>query len=210
MDNVMWSRSAHERNRRDLVLLLHGYGSSERAMEPLFAALPESAVGAAVRGPLDVGGENGWFLLDPLLTSDTAEVLASALALLSWLDRIRTEYEFRTVSLAGFSQGMAMAGTLLRLRPRDFRSVVGLSGYIARDELLAATEPLPVRVPFFWGRDRQDWVINAGAVSYTRQWLEENTVLTARTYPGMGHSVSEAEIADTAVFLRRYLVPDTP
>ncbi|MCC9205583.1 alpha/beta hydrolase [Arthrobacter sp. zg-Y769] len=210
MENVTWSARVDRRRGRELVVLLHGYGSGEQAMERLFIALPESAVGAAVRGPLDVGGASGWFLLDPLLNSDTTEVLEAALSLLAWLDRARTEYGFTGITLAGFSQGMAMAGTLLRLRPRDFRAVVGLSGFIARNELLAASEPLPVRVPFFWGRDRQDWVINADAVNYTAQWLEENVALTARTYSGMGHSIGADEISDVAVFLRRYLASDTP
>ncbi|WP_308206306.1 alpha/beta hydrolase [Arthrobacter zhaoxinii] len=210
MENVTWSEPADRRRGRELVVLLHGYGSGEQAMERLFTALPASAVGAAVRGPLDVGGTSGWFLLDPLLNSDTSEVLESALRLLAWLDRIRAEEEFTGISLVGFSQGMAMAGTLLRLRPRDFRAVVGLSGWIARNELLAAAEPLPARVPFFWGRDRQDWVINADAVAYTREWLEENAALTARTYSGMGHTIGAGEVSDVAVFLRRYLAFDTP
>ncbi|MCQ1951717.1 MULTISPECIES: alpha/beta hydrolase [Arthrobacter] len=210
MENVTWSEPAERRRGRELVVFLHGYGSGEQAMERLFIALPASAVGAAVRGPLDVGGASGWFLLDPLLNSDTTEVLESALSLLAWLDRTRTEYGFTGMSLVGFSQGMAMAGTLLRLRPKDFRAVVGLSGFIARNELLAAAEPLPVRVPFFWGRDRQDWVINADAVDYTAQWLDENAALTARTYSGMGHSIGTSEITDVAVFLRRYLASDTP
>ena len=210
MENVTWSVPADRRRGRELVVLLHGYGSGEEAMEPLFAALPESAVGAAVRGGLEVGGGSGWFLLDPLLTSDSSEVLEAALKLLSQLDRLRSEYAFSGVSLAGFSQGMAMAGTLLRLRPQEFRAVVGLSGFIAPNPLLAASEPLPVRVPFFWGRDRQDWVINADAVNHTQDWLEENTALTARTYPGMGHSIGAREIADIGIFLRRFAGSDTP
>ena len=204
MGNVAWSLPADQRQGRTLVVMMHGYGSGEQAMERLFAALPDTAVGAAVRGPLAVGEGSGWFLLDPLLNSDTSEVLEAGLAVLSWIDRVRLEHGFTGVALVGFSQGMAMATTLLRLRPRDFLAVVGLSGFIARNELLAASEPLPQRVPFFWGRDRQDWVINADAVEYSRQWLEENTFLTARTYDGMGHSISSAEIADVSVFLRRY------
>ena len=207
-ESVLWSVPEERRGGRTLVVLLHGYGSDGQAMERLFTALPDTAAGAALRGPLDMGSGSGWFLLDPLLNSDTSEVLEAALSVLAWIDRARARYGFTGVALMGFSQGMAMAGTLLQLRPGDFRAVVGLSGYIARNELLAA--PLPARVPFFWGRDREDWVINADAVAYTRQWLDENTALTARTYPGMGHSVSAAEIADVAVFLRSYLHVDAP
>jgi len=69
------------------------------------------------------------------------------------------------------------------------------------------SEPLPVRVPFFWGRDRADWVIHSGAVAGAAQWLEANTALTARTYPGMGHRIGGEEGRDVGIFLRTFALP---
>ncbi|MET4060629.1 phospholipase/carboxylesterase [Arthrobacter sp. UYP6] len=207
MYNVLWSAPAKNRPGTHLLVMLHGYGTDEHSLAGLFPALPAGITGASLRGTFPVGDSHGWFLLDPYLQSGTAEVLEAAAGVFSWLDRVRAEGSFTGVSLLGFSQGMAMAGTLLRLRPAAFTSVVGLSGFITENELLAMAEPLPEPVPFFWGRDRNDWVINEDAILHTQKWLTENTALTARTYPGMGHAIDREEVRDVSIFLRSYVLP---
>lgn len=173
-------------------------------MQELFPSLPPGVTGAALRGSFDVGGTFGWFLLDPTLDSDPAEVLQAGTELLATISLLERQGSFTGVSLLGFSQGMAMAVTALRLRPAAFTSAVGLSGFVVESELLAMAEPLSPRIPFFWGRDRADWVIHPDATAATGRWLELNTQLTARTYPGMGHRIGAEEKRDTAVFLRRF------
>lgn len=201
---VVWSCPESERAATHLVVMIHGYGSDEARMSAAFGALPEGMTGAAIRGPRDIGGSYGWFLLDPLLAHDFSEVLAAVTEVFTWLDRTTAAGSFAGVSLLGFSQGMAMATTMLRLRPAAFRAAVGLSGFVLDSELLAATEPLERRIPFFWGRDPADPVINRRAVVHTREWLEANTALTARTYPGMGHRLGSEELRDVRIFLRHY------
>jgi phospholipase/carboxylesterase len=202
-----WSAPEDARAGTHLLVMLHGYGADEAGMVRLFPSLPAGVTGVAVRGSFPVGDSFGWFLLDPYLSSDTSEVLEAASALLARVDRIRAAGSFTGVSLLGFSQGMAMATTLLRLRPAGFDAVVGLSGFVAENELLAMAEPLAQPVPYFWGRDRNDWVINEDAILHTENWLRENTALTARTYPGMGHSIGTEEVRDVGIFLRRYVAP---
>ena len=207
MENVSWSAGPDARAGTHLLIMLHGYGADETGMAGLFPFLPAGITAAALRGSFPVGDSHGWFLMDPGLRADTADVLEAATGLLARVDRIRAEGTYTGVSLLGFSQGMAMAATLLRLRPAGFGAVVGLSGFVAASELLAMAEPLPERIPFFWGRDRSDWVINEDAILQTRNWLEENTALTARTYPGMGHSIGPEEARDVGIFLGRYVAP---
>ena len=202
-----WSAPEEARAGTHLLVMLHGYGADEASMVRVFPSLPAGVTGVALRGSFPVGNSFGWFLLDPYLSSDTSEVLEAASALLARVDRIRAAGSFTGVSLLGFSQGMAMATTLLRLRPAGFDAVVGLSGFVAENELLAMAEPLSTPVPYFWGRDRNDWVINEDAISHTENWLRENTALTARTYPGMGHSIGSEETRDVGIFLRRYVSP---
>ena len=63
-----------------------------------------------------------------------------------------------------------MATTLHRLRPGTYRSIVGLSGFVLSNELLNLTDSradLGRGIPFFWGRDPQDLVINTDAVDFT-------------------------------------------
>lgn len=207
MFNVLWSTPADDRAGTHLLVMFHGYGTDEHSLSGLFPALPDGVTGASLRGTFPVGDSRGWFLLDPYLRSGTAEVLEAATGVLAWLDRTLAEGSFTGVSLLGFSQGMAMAVTLLRLRPRAFTAVVGLSGFVAENELLSMAEPLPEAVPFFWGRDRNDWVINENAIVHTQNWLAENTALTARTYPEMGHTIGRDEVRDVGIFLRGYVLP---
>ena len=63
------------------------------------------------------------------------------------------------------------------------------------------SESFDARPPFFWGRDKADLVINDDAMEHTEEWLHEHTQLTARTYPGMGHAISTAEMVDVSAFL---------
>lgn len=207
MPHAIYSRPEAERPGTHLVILLHGYGSSEERMTHWFSALPVNATGVALRGGLEMDGEYGWFLLDYFLTHDFASVLAGAGQVFDWQDAHCAGYT--SISLLGHSQGMAMASTLLRLRPGSYRAVVGLSGFVLDNELLNLTDA-PVSnpgdaPPFFWGRDPIDPVINADALEHTAAWLEANTRLTARSYPGMGHGFGQDQVRDVAAFLKHYL-----
>jgi phospholipase/carboxylesterase len=204
METVVWSKPEHERAGTPLLVMMHGYGTDESRMAKLFGSLPPEFSCAALRGPKVIGDHYGWFLLDYFLTHDFADVISSTNAVFAWIDSVKARHS--SVSLLGYSQGMAMASTLLRLRPAQFRAVVGLSGFVLDNELLAMSESFDSPPPFFWGRDRADPVINGAAAEYTEEWLQRNTQLTARTYPGMGHSISKAELVDVGAFLRHYVL----
>jgi len=204
METVVWSRPEHERAGTPLLVMLHGYGTDETRMAELFPSLPTDFTCAALRGPKVIGDDYGWFLLDYFLTHDFADVITATNSVFAWIDAVKAKHS--SVSLLGYSQGMAMASTLLRLRPEAFRAVVGLSGFVLDNELLAMSETFTARPPFFWGRDKEDPVINDDATAHTEEWLHRHTQLTARSYPGMGHSVSPAELVDVGAFLRHYVL----
>ena len=204
METVVWSRPERERAGTPLLVMLHGYGTDETRMAELFPSLPPEFTCAALRGPKVIGDDYGWFLLDYFLTHDFADVITATNSVFAWIDSVKAKHS--SVSLLGYSQGMAMASTLLRLRPEAFRAVVGLSGFVLDNELLAMSESFTARPPFFWGRDKADPVINDDATAHTEEWLNRHTQLTARSYPGMGHSVSAAELVDVGAFLRHYVL----
>lgn len=202
METVVWSRPEEQRTGTPLLVMMHGYGTDESRMVRLFKYLPAEFTCAALRAPMPVGDHYGWFLLDYFLANDFADVVRVSNGVHDWVDSVRGGHS--SVSLLGYSQGMAMASTLLRLHPADYRAVVGLSGFVLNNELLALTDSFEARPPFFWGRDKADLVINPDAIHYTAEWLEAHTLLTARTYPGMGHAMSKREMADVSAFLRHY------
>lgn len=204
METVVWSKPEAERAGSPLLVMMHGYGTDESRMVDLFDGLPSAFSCAALRGPKVIGDHYGWFLLDYFLTHDFADVVSSTNAVFNWIESVKAQHS--SVSLLGYSQGMAMASTLLRLRPAQFRAVVGLSGFVLENELLAMSESFDVRPPFFWGRDKEDMVINDAATEHTEKWLQQHTQLTARSYPGMGHRISREELVDVSAFLRHYVL----
>jgi phospholipase/carboxylesterase len=204
METVVWSKPEGERAGTPLLVMMHGYGTDESRMVRLFEYLPAVFTCAALRAPMNIGDHYGWFLLDYFLANDFADVIKAANAVQTWINSVKGEHA--SVSLLGYSQGMAMASTLLRLHPKDYPAVVGLSGFVLENELLSLTESFDAPPPFFWGRDKADLVINDDAVAYTEEWLQANTLLTARTYPGMGHAMSKTEMVDVSAFLRHYVL----
>lgn len=204
METVAWSRPENERAGTPLLVMMHGYGTDEQRMVDLFPQLPKEFTCAALRGPMVIGDHYGWFLLDYFLANDFADVIASTNKVLAWIDSVKGSHS--SVSLLGYSQGMAMASTLLRLRPEAFKATVGLSGFVLDNELLALSESFDSPPPFFWGRDKADPVIFRDAIEHTEEWLNKNMALTARTYPGMGHRIEPREMADVSAFLRFYVL----
>lgn len=201
MLQALWSRPEAERVGTPLLLMLHGYGSDEQQLAQHFDRMPPGFSCASLRGGFEMDRSYGWFLLDYFLNNDFAQVVSAANQVFAWLDAANANYRFSTISLLGHSQGMAMASTLLRLRQNAFAAVVGLSGFVLKNQLLAALEPMEHKVPFFWGRDEADLVINPDAVEFSGDWLERNTVLQEEFYPGMGHSIGSAELIDASSFL---------
>ncbi|WP_107100373.1 alpha/beta hydrolase [Streptomyces prasinopilosus] len=156
-----------------------------------------------MRAPLAEGGGYAWFANRGVGRPLPDSLAATADWLLGWLG---TEAAGHTsVSLLGFSGGMAMAGGLLLARPERFAAAVLLSGTLPWDAGLPEERGRLAGVPVFWGRDVADRVIPADLVARTGTWLREDSGarLEERRYPGQGHGISLPELADASAFLRR-------
>ncbi|WP_300342835.1 PHB depolymerase family esterase [Nesterenkonia sp.] len=206
--DVVWTRPEHERADTPLVVMLHGYGAHERDLLSMVPALPEEFTYASLRAPVQMGpGAYTWFHLDPeRLAYSSAEARSAVEDLWSWIDAVRHQHS--SVTLLGFSMGMAMATSLLRTRPEAFAAAVGLSGFAVDpagsadlagyfdDDALAARQ-----LPFFWGRDQEDPIIPAEYIDYTHQWANRTVKLTKVLYAGAGHGVVPQEVSHIGEFL---------
>lgn len=194
---VLWSDAAAA-GTRPLVVALHGYGSDERDLAGLAGFFRDVDL-AALRAPFAHGSGFAWFPVTTPGVPDPAAVDAAAARVARWID---AEVPIgRKVVLLGFSQGAAVALQALRHRPERYAATVVLSGFVSPgsapgDETLAA-RPTPV----FWGRDVADPVITPIAIQRTAAYLPAHALLTSRTYNGLGHGISRAELADVEVFL---------
>jgi len=196
---ILWSAPESERADRPLLILLHGYGSHEGDLFGLAPHLPLHPVIAALRAPLRAGPGYSWYPLDGVTNEERAAGAdAAARGILQWLGGI----EATSVGLLGFSQGGAMSIQLLRHAPERFAYAVSLAGFVVPGEAPADSRLAALSPPAFWGRGTHDDVIPSSFVEATQRWLPHHATLTTRIYEGLGHSVSEAELADVLAFLR--------
>lgn len=211
---VVWTREEDDREGTPLVVLLHGYGSNEQDLIGLVPGLPQEFTYASLRAPVAMGfGSYTWFELDVERLAYSSEAARTAVEdLWTWVASVKDKHS--SVTLLGFSMGMAMATSLLRTRPDEFSAVVGLSGFAVdprgSEELQSYFDDAALtqrQVPFFWGRDQEDPIITPERTEYTHQWATETVKLTKVLYPGAGHGVVPQEIGHVNEFLR-YTVLD--
>ena len=198
---VLWSHEEGERAGKPLLVLLHGYGSNEADLFSLAGLLPEEFVVASLRAPIPMGPGFTWFPLTASIDYSLDAVKLAADYALAWLDTVKQDHP--SVTLLGFSMGMAMATSMLRRRPADFAAVVGLSGF-AVDAGADATfrdAELDGTVPLFWGRDQQDPVITPDKIEFTMGWVRKHTDPTKVLYTGMWHGINQQEIGHVGEFL---------
>ena len=146
--------------------------------------------------------------------ADAGAVRSAVEALDAWVREARAG--FRTVSLLGFSQGMAMATSLLRLDPEAYACTVALSGFVVdprhaeagleglfpADETVAAAKP-----KVFWGRGQEDPIISEPRVEETHAWLNAHVDLMKIVYAGLGHAINEQELGHVKEYLAHMVPP---
>lgn len=203
---VLWSASAADREGRPLLLLLHGYNSNEGDLFGLAPYLPLEPAIASLRAPIFTGYGHAWFPLPADGVELSVEGADAATdAILDWLDRAAPDAI--SVGLLGFSQGGAMALELLRRAPERFAFAVSLAGFALPGERDGDERMSQLAPPVFWGRGTADGVIPASSVARTQSWLPAHSTLDERIYEGIGHSVSDRELADVAAFIRARYAP---
>ena len=197
---VQWTRNGAERTGTPLLVTMHGVGSNERDLLGLAPALPSAWTMASLRAPMPWGQGFSWYPLGTPGSPALEPVDAAVAEVLAWIDSVAADHP--RIGLLGFSQGGSMALQLLRARPAAFAFALSLSGFLvpgvtdSRDEVVAEVRP---RV--FLGHGDLDPVIPADATARTQAWAAVHTTVTDRTYEGLPHAVSAAELSDVAAFI---------
>lgn len=200
---VAWSKPEEERAGTPLLVAFHGYLSHEMDLLGLAPLLPAEFTIASVRAPRALGPGFTWFPLMHEPDFSVERVTRSVADVWAWLDTVRGNHS--SVTLLGFSMGMAVATSALRHRPRDVAAVVGLSGFAVPDDgdpFFDDAGTRAARPPLFWGRGQEDQVITPDKIQYTHEWATEHTDLTKMLYAGLQHSITQAEMGHVSEFLR--------
>ncbi|WP_022869242.1 alpha/beta hydrolase [Yaniella halotolerans] len=197
----------------DLVVFLHGFGADENDLLPLGNAFDDRYTIASVQAPKKLPDHFGgycWFPISTELEANGQDIITPVQQLDDWVQSVASDY--RSVSLLGFSQGMAMATSLMRMRPGTYATIIGLSGFVVdatetpelqalfQDDQVAATQQ-----PFFWGYDPGDPIVASDRIAETGAWLRPRVTLEERTYNGIGHGIHPQEISHFMAFLNEQM-----
>ena len=201
---ALWNAPPGDRERRPLLVLMHGRRGDAADRFAMASALPSEFVVVSLRAPIAEEGTWSWF--DP--KSPSGDPLAedadrAADAVLRWLDAL--PFTPSLVGVLGFSQGGAMATQVLRREAERIAFAVNLAGFVVRGEQASDALLAEARPPVFWGRGADDPLFTAELTERTAGWLERHTALESRVYEGLGHSISTHELDDVATFLRHRL-----
>ena len=196
-----------------LVIFLHGYGSDEADLFGLKDRLPSTWTYLSARAPMPVeGGGYRWFRKKPGdgdFDGETADLQSSAKLIEAFVAQATTKYHTQPdrVFLVGFSQGAIMSYEVGLRRPALVRGIAALSGSVL-PVLKAELKPDASlgRLAIFIGHGTLDQALPYASAT------RANEVLTGlglkpefHGYPGMNHTISEAEVQDLKAWLEKSL-----
>jgi phospholipase/carboxylesterase len=196
---------------RQLVVLLHGYGSNGEdliGLAPFFAqALPEAeflSPNAPFPCELSPFGFQWFGLEDRSAEMKLGGVRVAAQILDPFLDAELAKRGLKDSDLAlvGFSQGTMMSLHVGSRRANRIGGILGFSGALIGPDLLAAE--IKSKPPVFLVHGTADQVVPFGALAQAEQALKQAGVpVETESRPGLVHSIDQAGAQKGALFLRR-------
>lgn len=194
---------------RLLVILLHGRGSNAQGMLPLAEALHIEGT----RFLIPQAGLNRWYprpAFDPLETNEPD--LSSALEMIRGLvnDAHENGFSDQQIALGGFSQGACLASEFTARNAKKYAGLFLFSGAligpreISRD-YQGSFDNMPV---FIGGSDVDPWVAHDLISNTTATFQKMGAKVDFHTYPGMGHTINQDEIARVRTMLSKAISPE--
>ncbi len=197
---------------RQIVVLLHGYGSNGEDLiglaPDLAAALPEAiflSPNAPFPSEVNPWGGYQWFGLMDINPAMMLGALRLAAQILDdYLDRALAEFglDESALALLGFSQGAMMALHVGPRRTRAPAAVLGYSGRLIAPELLA--EEARVKPDILLVHGAMDPVVPFAALAEAEAHLTQAGMqVETLARPHLAHGIDGAGIAKGRDFLRR-------
>ena len=194
---IYLDRPSASKQREDILIMLHGYGSNEKDLMQLAPSLDQNLHLITPRAPLALAPEMyGWFPIEFTQEGITVDREAAGRAketLLEYLHGIVDRYNAREnkVWLMGFSQGAVMSYLAALAEPALLHGVIALSGQFPESPFLVNAEPDLFRtLPFLVVHGIYDDVLPVTNGRHSERWLQEHADrLTYREY-AMGHEIN--------------------
>jgi phospholipase/carboxylesterase len=194
--------------RPPVLILLHGYGSSESDLFSFGSRLDSRFLTFSLRGPLPQGQGYCWFPIQfrqkGELGYDYNAAATSRDKILSFISNACLAYgaDSTQVFVLGFSQGAIMAYELACYAPGRIKGVVALSGRMMTETCSSKRDPLIKKVRFFIAHGTDDGVVNYNGSRSADSLLRAMKVpsVTFRSYK-MGHTIVPDELEDLRAWL---------
>ena len=204
---------ASGRAPRQIVLLLHGYGSNGADLISLAPhwrhALPDAlflAPNAPERCPGMASAYQWWDLSTYTPAALAAGAVRAAPALHAYIDAQLEEHKLGEdrLAIAGFSQGTMLA---LHVGPRRERRIAGILGYSGALTGATALDHDPItRPPVLLVHGSADAVVPVSATHQAKATLQRHGFeVETHISPGLGHNVDQTGLRLGADFLTRVL-----
>jgi phospholipase/carboxylesterase len=195
-----------------LVILLHGVGASGAdllGLAEFWKPLLPGAVFVAPNAPepFPYGGGWQWYSMETMSEADrSARVVAARQGFDALVGRIVAEHgmgsRLKRVALVGFSQGAIMTLDAIAAGRWPVACAVSLSGRLATEPPFTPSPDVPVLL--LHGAD--DPVIPSSSTETAAARLAAVGVpVSSRIYPGLGHGISDEEVAVAGSFLLKHL-----
>lgn len=196
-----------------LVIFLHGFGSNEEDLFGIKDALPSTWTYLSVRAPMPVEPRGyRWFTKTPGdgdYNGVTADLHSSARLIEDFVVKATAKYHTMSdrVFLVGFSQGAIMSYEVGLRRPELMRGIAALSGSVL-PVLKAQLKPDAAlgKLAIFIGHGTLDQALPYASGTRANEVLEGLGLKPEfHGYPGMNHTISEAEVQDLKAWLEKSL-----
>jgi phospholipase/carboxylesterase len=199
---------------KQLVILLHGYGSNGAdliSLAPYWNQAVPDALFLAPNAPEQIPGMPGAYQWWDLSTRDRASRAAGAAragpVLDAFIDQQLARYGLTEAELVlvGFSQGTMMALEVGPRRERQLAGIVGYSGMLA--DVGSLSRDPHTKPPILLIHGSADEVISIGSYHEAKTELERlGFDVSSHVSAGLGHSVDMAGLELGRDFVRRVLV----
>jgi phospholipase/carboxylesterase len=198
-------------NAKQLVVLLHGYGSNGDdliSLAPFFAqALPDAEfLSPNAPFPCEIAPFGfQWFGFEdrtPEMLLGGARLAAEILDKFLDAELAKRGLIDRDVALVGFSQGTMMSLHVGPRRANRIGGILGFSGSLIAPHLLGSE--LKSRPPVLLVHGTADQVVPYGALAQAEKALKEAGIpVEIEARPGLPHSIDQTGAQKGALFLRR-------
>jgi phospholipase/carboxylesterase len=201
------------KNNAPVLILLHGYGSSENDLISLAKSLDERFITFSLRAPFN-GREVGysWYELsfrpNKKLSCNYNEAKQSEAKILSFISNACSAYKADStkVFLLGFSQGAIMAYDIAIKNPKKIAGIMALSGRMLEETRKIKVDADAKNVKYFIAHGKQDNIIDVAEADSANTYLKSKEIndLTYKKYE-IPHSLSGDEFNDIKAWLKKAL-----